>query len=133
MTITNPSDWHAPNPGTEPGEPGHLRGVFPVPFSWEFVTVRSKPRLGPSVGLNVRDFLAGKRAGERRERQEILELVREMAKIERNVGETWETEARAQAPAADPQHLRNCAAIGYAHKQFAERLEDLATEIEARA
>ena len=66
------------------------------------------------------------------ERGACAELVRAMAKIERDVGATWEKEAREQAPLADEQHLKNCAAIGYAHQSFADRLEDLAKEIEAR-
>lgn len=66
------------------------------------------------------------------ERAACAELVRAMAEVERKVGETWEKEAREQAPGADAQHLRNCKAIGYAHQQFADRLEDLAAAIEGR-
>jgi hypothetical protein len=72
------------------------------------------------------------RGARREERAACAELVREMVGVERGVGATWKQEAREMAPGADDQHLRYCMAIGYAHQQFAERLEALAAEIEAR-
>jgi hypothetical protein len=64
------------------------------------------------------------------ERAACAELVRAVAKIESEVGATWEREAKAGG--ADAVHLRRCEAIGYAHTSFAKRLEELALELEAR-
>lgn len=67
-----------------------------------------------------------------KERRACAELVREAAKVEREVAATWEQEAREVAPGADALHLKACSAIALGHVGFAERLEDLANEIKRR-